>query len=88
MKNALNLKTIKDSFIKLSNKSENERNIFLTNLAIELLKNKDRILSANRKDLQNSKKNKLSEAFIQRLKLKGSDLKKIIKKGQASQNFR
>ena len=37
MKNALNLKTIKDSFIKLSNKSENERNIFLTNLAIELL---------------------------------------------------
>ena len=80
MKNALNLKTIKDSFIKLSNKSENERNIFLTNLAIELLKNKDRILSANRKDLQNSKKNKLSEAFIQRLKLKGSDLKKIIER--------
>ncbi|MEK7597569.1 MAG: glutamate-5-semialdehyde dehydrogenase [Patescibacteria group bacterium] len=80
MKNVLNLKTIKDSFIKLSNKSESERNIFLTNLADELLKNKERILSANKNDLQNAKKNKLSSAFIQRLKLGGFDLKKIIKR--------
>lgn len=80
MKNALNLKTIKDSFIKLSNKSEKERNIFLTNLADELLENKDRILSANKKDLQKAKKGKLSEAFIQRLKLEEVDLKKIIER--------
>ena len=78
MKNTLNLKTIKDSFIKLSNKSENERNIFLTNLADELSNNKDKILSANRKDLKNAKKNKLSVAFVQRLKLGKFDLKKII----------
>lgn len=80
MKNAINLKTIKDSFIKLSNKSENGRNIFLTNLEDELLKNKDRILSANKKDIQNAKKNKLSEAFIQRLKLEEVDLKNIIER--------
>ncbi len=80
MKNDLNLKTIKDSFIKLSNKSENERNIFLTNLATELLTNKDKILSANKKDLQNAKKNKLSASFIQRLKLEEADLKKIIER--------
>ncbi|VVA44272.1 Gamma-glutamyl phosphate reductase [Candidatus Roizmanbacteria bacterium] len=80
MKNTLNLKTIKDSFIKLSNKSENERNIFLTNLADELSNNKDKILSANRKDLQNAKKNKLSVAFVQRLKLGKFDLKKIIER--------
>ncbi|MEK7069996.1 MAG: hypothetical protein AAB962_02995 [Patescibacteria group bacterium] len=80
MKNALNLKTIKDSFIKLSNKSEKERNIFLTNLADELLINKERILSANKKDLQNSKRNKLSAAFIQRLKLEETDLKMIVER--------
>lgn len=80
MNKAINLKTIKDSFIKLSNKSEEERNIFLTNLAVELLNNKDIILSANKKDLQNAKKNRLSVAFIQRLKLGGSDLKKIIER--------
>jgi len=80
MKNAINLNTIKDSFIKLSNKSERERNIFLTNLADELLNNKDIILSANKKDLQNAKKNKLLSAFIQRLKLEEIDLEKIIER--------
>jgi len=82
MKNALNLKTIKDSFIKLSNKSERERNIFLTNLADELLNNSNKILLANKKDLQNARNNKLSTSFIQRLKLGGSDLKKIIERVQ------
>lgn len=80
MKNDLNLKIIKDSFIKLSNKSEIERNIFLTNLAIELLINKDRILSANKKDLRKAEKNKLSTTFIQRLQLEEVDLKKIIER--------
>ena len=80
MKNTINLKMIKDSFIKLSNKSERERNIFLTNLADELLINKEIILSANKKDLQNARKNKLSVAFIQRLKLEETDLKNIIER--------
>ena len=80
MKNVLNLKMIKDSFIKLSNKSERERNIFLTNLSDELLINMNKILLANKKDLQNAKNNKLSLAFIQRLKLEEIDLKKIIER--------
>lgn len=71
---------MKNAFVQLSNKSEKERNIFLINLADELLKNKDRILSANKIDIQNAKKNKLSEAFIQRLKLEETDLKMIVER--------
>ncbi len=80
MKNVLNLKIIKNSYIKLSNKSENERNIFLTNLADELSNTKDMILSANKRDVQNAKKNGLPIAFIQRLKLEEIDFKKIIER--------
>ena len=61
-------------------KSENKRNIFLTNLAKILSSHRNKILSANKKDLLNVNKNKLSAAFIQRLKLEETDLKKIIER--------
>jgi glutamate-5-semialdehyde dehydrogenase len=61
-------------------KSENEKNIFLKNLAKILSSHRNKILSANKKDLLNVNKNKLSAAFIQRLKLEETDLKKIIER--------
>lgn len=63
---------------KLLNKSEKERNIFLTKLIKELVKNKKQIFSANKKDLSRAEEKNLPETFIERLKLREKEFKNII----------
>ncbi len=68
-------------------KTENERNIFLTNLAIELSNNRERILLSNKKDLEKAKRNNLSSSFIERLKLDSFGLDEIIKRVESITNL-
>lgn len=69
---------MKNVSIKLLNKSEEERNMFLDNLIKELVKNKKQVFLANKKDLDNAFEKNLSEAFVQRLKLGENEFKNII----------
>lgn len=69
---------MKNVSIKLINKSEEERNMFLDNLIKELVKNKKQVFLANKKDLDNAFEKNLSEAFVQRLKLGEKEFKSII----------
>lgn len=78
MKNQFNLKKIKIAALEVSQRSEKKRNMFLQYLANALLHNKKAILVANRKDIQNAKKNNLSNAFIQRLVLDESRIEKLV----------
>ncbi len=71
---------IKSAFLKLLNKSEEDKNNFLLLLLKIIIKRQNKIISANKKDLQVARKNHLSEAFIQRLILDKSGIKKILEK--------
>lgn len=63
----LNLTTIKNSARELSQKTEPERNNFLTSLADILWQQRTEIIKSNQKDIKIAEKSKLSKAFIQRL---------------------
>ena len=65
-----NLKKMRKVASVLSNLSENRRNIFLDHLAKIIEKRKQRIINANKRDVANARKNKLSQSFMQRLILR------------------
>lgn len=72
------LKQIKNASIEISKKTEQEKNVFLKTLAQIIWQEKDEILKANKKDIKSADKNGLSKAFIQRLVLDESGIKKMI----------
>lgn len=78
--NNINTKKIRTAFLELSNKSEKEKDNFLLLLAEILKRKKMDIISANKKDLKQARKNHLPEAFIQRLTLDKSGIEKIVEK--------
>ncbi|MDO8609782.1 MAG: glutamate-5-semialdehyde dehydrogenase [bacterium] len=78
--NYINTNKITTAFLELSNKSEKDKNDFLLFLSKILRKKETDIISANNKDLKEARKNHLSEAYIQRLTLDKSGIKKIIEK--------
>ncbi len=63
------LKAAKIASRKLAQSSEKDRNTILESIAKELILHKDQILTANQKDLEEGKKNKLSDALLDRLLL-------------------
>ena len=63
----IDLKKIRKAAITLSNLSENSRNLFLRNLAIVINERKRQIMEANKIDVANAAKKKLSQPFVQRL---------------------
>lgn len=80
MKNTIDLKTVKQSAIKLSRSSENERDQFLKYLSKILKRKQTKILEANKIDLKEARTSKLSSAFIERLILNEQGLKQLISK--------
>lgn len=68
MKN-INLKAIKSVSLVLSQSSEKERNTFLKYLGKEVWRNKNKIITANNKDVESAQKSGLSKALIDRLML-------------------
>ncbi len=87
MKNQLNLKLIKKAVVQLSQQSEMKKNLFLRNLAVMLDKNRLKIISANKKDLEKTQTDNLSQAFVQRLVFQNQDLDKLINKVRAMQQL-
>lgn len=80
MKNEIDLVKIKNAAIQLSQKTEKERDMFLQHLLETLNQNKTVILEANKKDIEKARKNKLSEAFVQRLFLDEKGFKNLYTK--------
>ncbi len=68
----------RDASLILRTFTHAQRNFFLKDLASELHKQQDVILSDNKKDLNQAQKNKLSSAMIDRLSLTPERLKNII----------
>lgn len=87
MKKMIDLIGLKESFIMLSSKTEQERNHFLSYLTLALTNNREKILSANKKDIQNAYKNNLPDAFIQRLRLDNEGLNTIVDKVKQVQSL-
>lgn len=87
MKKIIDLNGVRGSFIKLSSKTEQERNLFLSCLTLELVNNREKILTANEKDVKNAYKNNLSEVFIQRLKLDSEGFNSIVEKVKQVQSL-
>ena len=87
MKKIIDLNGVRGSFIKLSSKTEQERNLFLSCLTLELVNNRKKILTANEKDVKNAYKNNLSEVFIQRLKLDSEGFNSIVEKVKQVQSL-
>ncbi len=83
----LNFTNIKKAFLDLSQITEKKRNSFLINLSKIIWKNKNDILLANQKDLEEANNKKLSKAFIERLILDESGIKKIIQRLESMQNL-
>ncbi len=80
MKNLINFSNIKKAALTLSQAEEKEQNLFLKNLAMSLINNKEVILKANKKDVNFAKTNKLSSSMIQRLVLDEGGLKNLVLK--------
>ncbi|MDD5006059.1 MAG: glutamate-5-semialdehyde dehydrogenase [Candidatus Omnitrophica bacterium] len=59
----------KDASFKLNLVDTATKNTVLKEMAEALIREKEKIISANKKDLQAARKNKISEAFIERLTL-------------------
>ncbi|MBI5613978.1 glutamate-5-semialdehyde dehydrogenase [Candidatus Gottesmanbacteria bacterium] len=69
MKNTLNLKKIQLTATQLSNATEGQRDLFLKFLSKTLIERQSKIIEANKKDVNASKKKGLPSAFIERLVL-------------------
>lgn len=70
MEEILNLlKRTKKASILLSGESKNNKNLALYSIADLLIKKKDYILSANKKDIENGQNNKMKDSLIDRLYL-------------------
>lgn len=67
MRNQFVLAGIKDAALRLSQKTEDERNGFLARLAESIAHNKAHIRKENEKDVRAAEDNRLPPAFIQRL---------------------
>lgn len=63
------LKLAKIASRKLANSSNDERNSILELIASELVKSKEQIIAANEKDIEEGKRNNLSNALLDRLLL-------------------
>jgi glutamate-5-semialdehyde dehydrogenase len=68
------LNKIREAAITLASLSDDKRNLFLNNLSLSINNKKHQILNANKIDVSNALKNKLSQSFVQRLAF---DLKTI-----------
>lgn len=62
-------KKAKNASYDLADLDTNDKNQILKSIQIQLEKDKDKILEENKKDMDNGKKNNLSEAFLDRLLL-------------------
>lgn len=71
-------KNSRDSGIELSSSTIEERNAILEHFAEEIYLNRNEILEANKKDIENSEKNGISESMKMRLFLDESKLKACI----------
>lgn len=80
MKQLLDLEKIKQSSNKFSLVSEKRRNAFLLYLTQALLRKQKEVIAANQKDLTKAKIQRLSSAFIERLRLDENGIKKLIAK--------
>lgn len=78
MKKQINLKNIQKSAGQLSLLTEQVKNNFLSQLEKELQKRKREIMEANKIDTENAGSNGCETAFIQRLTLDVSGIKKMI----------
>ena len=72
------LKLAKAASRKLAGSSNDERNNILELIAGELLKSKEQIIAANEKDIEEGKKNNLSNALLDRLLLNDKRLSGMI----------
>lgn len=72
------LKNAKNSSQSICNIPSKQKNHFLSELQKALKNNSKRIISENKNDLLNAKKNKLDEAFIDRLKISEKTVKSMI----------
>jgi len=73
----LTLEKAKKSFFCISNLSAEEKNNFLDTLEHNLLSSEDKIIKANKKDIENAKNKNYNSAFIDRLLLTPERIKKI-----------
>lgn len=78
--NNIDHKNIRSAFLKLSNKSEEDKNKYLLLLSNIIRKKEKAIISANDQDLKEARRDHVSEAFIQRLVIDKSGIEKIIQK--------
>src|SRR3989344_2645716 len=78
MKSTINLKKIQQASRKLSQTSEAERNEFLTHLAKELIRNEQKILAANARDVLRAEAAGLPLPFIERLVLDAEGLEHLL----------
>lgn len=88
MKQALDLEKIKQSANKLSTTSEERRNTFLRHLPEVLLQKQQEIIEANKRDLAKAKTQRRSQAFIERLGLDETEIKKVIIKLRSVEKLR
>lgn len=72
------LKNAKNSSRSICNIPSEQKNYFLSELQKALKNNSKRIISENKIDLVNAKKNKLDDAFIDRLKISEKTVKSMI----------
>lgn len=72
------LKNAKNSSQSICNIPSKQKNHFLSELQKALKNNSKRIISENKNDLLNAKKNKLDDAFIDRLKISEKTVKSMI----------
>ncbi len=72
------LKNAKNSSQSICNIPSEQKNYFLSELQKALKNNSKKIISENKNDLVNAKKNKLDDAFIDRLKISEKTVKSMI----------
>lgn len=65
----INYKKIKESASALSQTDEKKRNLFLKNLAQEIIRNRAEILATNERDVKGARRKQLAEPFVARLSL-------------------
>lgn len=71
-------KYAKEVSIKLGNTSTKLKNELLQNIADSILKNKDKIIKENKKDIENAAKENLSDSLLKRLKVDSDKIKEIV----------
>jgi len=80
MNQTINYTKIKEAAVLLSQTSESKRNVFLHNLAKEIVQRKKKILTANALDVQKAKAEGLAQAFIARLLIDNHGIVQLIAK--------